>query len=161
MARKESVAVSPPVEHQIRLRIVVVDPPPDVVFALQRGSSAVVAATRSTGASLAFDFDVRARPEEGGFLRLLGPFTQGPPNVRFVYINAGTSAGDFGSCWTRRAKVPLSGLTPELCERVLAMPGGLLQARIAGRARDGGPVCASIPLLEPGWSVVSDLAEAR
>ncbi len=155
MASKKPVAVDGPQEHRLPLRVVVVDPPPDVIFSLQRGSSEVVAATRSSGASLAFDFDVRARPEADGSLRLLGPFTQGPPSARFVYVNSGTYAGAAGSGWGRRAKVPLSGITSELLERALATPNSLLEARIPGRSRDGGPVCASVRLLDPGWSVVS------
>jgi len=157
MVRKGSVGVESPQEHLLRLRLVLVDPSPDVLFGLQRGSSEIVGAKRSTGDSLTFDFDLRARPE-GGSLRLLGPFTQGPPSARFVYLNVGTYAGDPTSCWSRRAKIPLSGLTPELCEQALATPSGLLQASIAGRGRDGSPVCAGVRLLEPGWSVVNDLA---
>ena len=74
-------------EREIAMRIVVVDPPPDVAFALQRGRAELVAATRSTGAPLAFTFSVRARmggPKPG--LNLLGPFAQGTPDKRFVYV---------------------------------------------------------------------------
>jgi len=34
MRRQESLAIDLPEEHRIRLRLVVVDPPPDVVFAI-------------------------------------------------------------------------------------------------------------------------------
>jgi hypothetical protein len=41
----------------------------------------------------------------GGYT-LRGPAAQGPP-ARFVYVHSGTRAGQVGSCWDRRAKVPL------------------------------------------------------
>jgi hypothetical protein len=156
MARKGSTIAAPD-EHQLLLRLVVVDPPPDVLFALQRGSSELVGAVRSTGATLTFDFDVRARREEGGAsLRLLGPFTQGPPAARFVYLNSGSYSGESNTCWSRRAKIPLTGLTADHLDRVLAQPGSRLQVQFAGKSRDGGPVCASVKLSDPGWTIVDE-----
>ena len=77
----------------------------------------------------------------------------GPTGGRFIYINSGTYAGHSDSCWSRRAKVPLSGITWELIEEALTKSGVLLEARIAGTAKDGGPACATVQLLEDGWSV--------
>jgi hypothetical protein len=144
----------PTTDTEIALRIVILDPPHDVTFALQRGRAELVDATRSSsGEPIVFDFTTRVRPAPYG-LNFLGPFTQGTPRSRFVYVNSGTYAGDEASCWSRRAKVPLAGITAELVERAAATPGAALRARIRGRARDGGPVCASVEVLEPGWSVV-------
>jgi hypothetical protein len=140
-------------EHEIAMRIVVVDPPSDVAFALQRGRAEIVSATRSTGAPLAFTFSVRARtggPRPG--LTVLGPFTQGPPDKRFVYVGSGTFAGDAASCWSRRAKVSLAGVDETLIRAVLARPDACLEATIPGRAGDGGPSCATVPLLR-GWEM--------
>ena len=78
---------------------------------------------------------------------------QGRPGERFVYVCIGVYAGDAASPWARRAKIPLTGLTWPLIETL--KPGGRLEARIAGRARDGSPTCASLPLLPPGWREVS------
>jgi len=47
--------------------------------------------------------------------------------------------------------VPLGGISQELVEALRG--GGRLEARIAGRGRDGSPACASVPLLVPGWHV--------
>jgi len=111
--------------------------------------------TRSTGATLSFDFTVRVRTGSSGALNFLGPFTQGPPSVRFVYVNMGTSAGDAGSCWTRRAKISLRGITAELVAALEKTPAGILEARYAGTGKDGGPTCASVKLLGDGWRVVA------
>ena len=141
-------------EREVAMRIVVVDPPPDVAFALQRGRAELVAATRSTGSPLAFTFSVRARmggPKPG--VNLLGPFAQGTPDKRFVYVNSGTFAGDATSCWSRRAKVSLAGVTGTRASRG-ARSDACLEATIPGRAGDGGPSCATVPLLR-GWEVAT------
>jgi hypothetical protein len=140
---------------ELALRIVVQQPVPGQTYCLRRGLKERVAAVRAADQDLAFELTVRVgdnRPDGGP--NLLGPFTQGPPAVRFVYINSGTAAGDPFSCYTRAAKVPLTGITWELVRAVADAPGSVLEARIHGRARDGGPACASIPLLDGGWKLV-------
>jgi hypothetical protein len=138
------------------LRVVIVDPFPGVALALQRGkagSAALIAPSSISVDAVAFDFTVVAAPAKSGpSPRLLGPFVQGPPDGRFVYVCIGRYAGDAASPWSRRAKIPLTGLTWPLIEGLKA--GGRLEARVAGRARDGGPACASLSLLPPGWREV-------
>ena len=141
-----------PSEQEISLRITLVHPPSGVRFCLQRGKAALASCQEASGDHLSFDFTLRVHGgRASGPPNLRGDFAQGPPAARFVYVNSGTSAGQAGSCWTRRAKVPLSGITWELIEEVLAKPGMILEARIPGTAKDGGPVCASVRLLEDGW----------
>jgi hypothetical protein len=41
-----------------------------------------------------------------------------------------------------------------LIEKALSNPDGVLEARIQGTGRDGGPACATVPLLDAGWKVV-------
>ena len=135
---------------ELALRILIVDPVPGVALALQRGKSGaseLIPPSAVSVEAVAFDFTVAVAP--GQSPRLLGPFVQGPPDGRFVYVCIGTYAGDAASPWARRAKIPLSGLTWPLIETVKA--GRRLEARVVGRARDGSPACASIPLLPPGW----------
>lgn len=137
-------------KFDLALRISIVDPVPGVTLALQRGKTATCELIPPSGVSaeaVAFDFTVAVAP--GPSPRLLGPFVQGPPDGRFVYVCIGAYAGDAASPWARRAKIPLGGLTWPLIGTV--KPGGRLEARVAGRARDGSPACASIPLLPPGW----------
>jgi hypothetical protein len=136
----------------VPLRITLVDPPASVTFALQRGKGDLEQATRSNGAAISFQFTARVK-SAGARVNLLGPHCQGPPASRFVYVNSGTLAGDPKSPWTRRAKVPLTTISAAMIAKVARMPGGLLEARIAGTARDGGPAAASVPLLGDGWQV--------
>lgn len=139
------------------LRITVVRPPPRVAFRLQRGRAELIPPTRETADEIVFDLDVRA----GGALpdgrpNFLGPFTQGTPADRFVYVTSGASAGQPGSPWRRRAKVKLAGITREMVDAALAEPGAVLEARFAGTARDGSPACATVPLLDEGWRLVRE-----
>ena len=81
-------------EREIPLRITLVRPPRDVVFCLQRGKAEIVSPVRATGDDLSFELSVRVRDGRAdGSPNFLGPFTQGPPDGRFVYVNSGTSAG--------------------------------------------------------------------
>lgn len=135
------------------LRIVMEDPVPGVAIVLQQGASAkarLVGPTASSPSAMTFELEVSVDgPLPDGRPRLLGLYVQGPPDARFVYLCVGQLAGQPGSPWTRRVKVPLGGLSWALIEALA--PGAWLEARIAGRARDGGPACASVPLLGPGW----------
>lgn len=137
-----------PNEITLPLRVVVNSPPSGIRFCVQGKLGEYLSPVRSTGADLVFEVTARARPTPDG-VRLLGNVVQGPPNARFLYICSGTSAGDTASPWTRRAKVPLGGITDALVKK--AGNGGRLEARIAGRAKDSGPACATVPLLGAGW----------
>jgi len=144
----------PKAETYIPLRITLVNPPSGVIFALQHGVK-LVTPVMSSGVDLSFDFSVRIGKREDEIPNFLGPFAQGPRGGRFVYVNSGTLAGQPGSCWTRRAKVGLKEIGWDLVDRVLAEPSRLLEAKIAGRARDGGPACATVPLISGGWTVAT------
>jgi Family of unknown function (DUF5990) len=140
-------------DADLLLRIILVSPPPGVRFCLQRGRDELVSSVDSTGDDIAFDLSVRVKDADAATPRLLGPFTQGPPDARFVYICSGMSAGQAGSCWSRRAKVSLTTITRALIRQSQSRPGSRLQARIPGTAKDGGPSCATVPLLDGGWEV--------
>jgi hypothetical protein len=146
-------------KRELPLRITLENPPPDVAFALQRGRGELVSIVRSSSDDISFDLTVHVAARPDGLPNMLGPFTQGPPTGRFIYVNSGTLAGDAGSCWTRRAKVSLAGIAWPLIEEVLETPGTLLEARIHGMSRDGGPVCASVPLLGGGWRIAPQESE--
>lgn len=143
-------------EGEITLRITVVQPPRGVVFRVQEGRDGLLPPAREEDGALSFDIGLRAMEGgAGGAPGFRGPFAQGRPADRFVYVNSGTMAGQADSCWTRRAKVPLAGITREMVSQARARPGAVLEARIAGTARDGGPACATVPLLDGGWRVVA------
>lgn len=129
----------------IDLRITVLNPLDGVAVAVQRGSAELVAPSRRDSGAVVFDFSVRVGAfQPGAAPRLLGPFTQGPPAARFVYVNAGKHAGQPASPWDRRAKVPLAGITAAMIEEVMRTPGARIETTFAGTGRDGGPTCASV-----------------
>jgi len=139
----------------LRLRITVIDPPPGILWALQLGREEIVAPTARTKTLITFDFTVEVvAGDSPGTFRLRGPAVQGRPGERFVYLRMGSYAGQAGvSGW--RAKISLEGITSRLLEAARAKPGRVLEARFAGTARNGGPACATVPLLGDGWNVES------
>ena len=139
----------------IQFRITLVQPTPDVTFALQRGKDERVSPKRSDGSDLSFDFELRLKGQQpNGSPNFTGPFAQGPIAERFVYISSGSLAGDMFSCWTRRAKVPVYAVDWAEITEVLEGRAPRLEASIQGKSKDGGPVCASIRLLGEGWKAV-------
>src|SRR3954471_12840360 len=111
---------------ELRLRIVLESPPTGVDFGLQLGKWTdyrTVQTQRSQGDDLRFDGTVTAKGDRGDCPPIfLGPLTQGSPSGRFLYLDSGKSAGQAGSEWKRRLKVPLGGITWEMIERVAADP---------------------------------------
>jgi hypothetical protein len=81
---------------------------------------------------------------------LRGPYIQGPPGGRFIYLSWGTvdRAGAF--TLFRRAKLWLDAVLPDVMER--ALESGLLVGRLGLTDRKGHPLCATVrsPLIE--WS---------
>jgi len=137
----------------LALRITVLDPPPGILWALQLGSDEIVQPSASTKTRITFDFavDVVAGDSPAAF-RLRGPAVQGKPGARFVYLRMGSYAGQAGaSGW--RAKISLESITRKLIDAAQAKRSGVLEARFAGTAKNGGPACASVPLLGAGWSL--------
>ena len=141
-------------DREVSLRVVVLRIPPQVAFAMQRGKFELLPPSRAGSESLEFDFSVRVGERKGGGApNVLGPYAQGKPDDRFLYLNSGTSVGQRGSPWTRRAKIKTGGISWQLVDAALARPGAVLEVRIEGQAKDGGPCCATVPLLEGGWKV--------
>jgi len=140
--------------RSLPLCITLIKPPPDVPFCLQQGKADLVPPSSDSGENVSFDFTVDiANDRTDGPPKFRGPFVQGPPAGRFIYINSGTYAGKVDSCWSRRAKVPLLGIGWELIEEALSKSSSGLEARIAGTAGDGGPVCATVRFFEDGWKL--------
>src|SRR5262249_47881238 len=102
-------------ETELRLRIVLIAPPSGVDFGLQDGKGSAyktIQKQRSKGDDLSFDCTVTVKDNrEDGLPNFLGPLTQGPTTGRFIYIDIGRLAGQHDSCWERRIKVPLGGIT--------------------------------------------------
>ena len=136
-------------KQALKIRLIVTDPLPSVHCAMQRGKSELHPPVVSSG-NLVFDFSIQVDVSKNP-IGLTGEFTQGPPDKRFVYINSGTYAGGSGTPWSRRAKIPITGISASLAQEALNSDKAL-EARVHGRAKDGGPFCASVPLLSD-WTV--------
>lgn len=138
----------------LTLRLTVRRPVPGVALRVQRGRDALVAPVAASDDALTFEFPLTAEVRPDGRVAFRGPEAQGPAAGRFVYVNAGTYAGQPDSAFGRRAKVPLHAIPAAVVADALARPGALLAAAIDGRHRDGGPAAATVPLLDGGWTVV-------
>src|SRR5262249_46337362 len=126
-------------------------PPKGVAFAVQRGRDELLPPSSANASQLTFELSVRVADRDGA-PNFLGPYAQGPVGERFVYVNSGQRAGEPESCWDRRAKLHLRDVGWPLVRKALK-GGGVLEARIEGTAGDGGPACATVPLLGGGWQL--------
>ena len=142
-------------ESGITLRIVLEAPPPGVDFGIQKGRGSlfeVIQKQRSKGGDLSFEFSVGVRNADGSDVPdFSGPIVQGPRGVRFVYVDIGKVAGQLDSPWSRRLKVPLTGITAAQVRLGTSGTGGVLETRVPGTGKDGGPSCASVKDFA-GWS---------
>ena len=140
--------------EEIAVRIVVVNGPQGVKWAVQLGRVELLAPARLEANGAVFEFMVHIDPRRTDVQRFTGAAVQGKTGAQFIYVNSGTYAGQSTSCWGRRAKVSLAPITAALLARY-RREGGVLEARFFGVARDGGPACASVPLLDEGWRLVA------
>ena len=135
-------------DRKITLRLTIQDPLPGVAYSLHNRESEPVGQVIAGDGPVSFDVTVRLAPGpklSGDFVR-----TEGVTR-RFVYVAVGEQAGQRPSAWNRRAKVDIHMLSAELLEK--ALNGGVLEAQLPGRAKDGGPACATLRPLG-GWRVV-------
>jgi len=138
----------------LSLLVVLETPPRGVAFAIQRGkagSATMVNPVHSVGRDCLFSISVEVKKKPSGAVDFGGPLVQGPPGGRFVYILVGKYAGQEHSEWGGRIKVPLEGIAPAQVEQALRRDL-VLQARLEGTAKNGGPACATCQPID-GWTV--------
>lgn len=134
-------------EPELVFQIILVKPPPEVVFGLQKGSGNAYETVQkqfSNSEDLIIRFTARARGdrEKDSFPNFSGSFVQGPAAGQFVYIDIGTYAGQQGSIWARRLKIPLTGIT---WKDIDSFSGhSVFEASVPGTGKDGGPNCAMV-----------------
>jgi len=146
--------------QELTLKITLERPPAGVDFGLQKGSGnnyEVLQKQRSPGEDLHFTFPITVKLAKDGSPNFLGPFVQGPPSQRFVYINIGQSAGQYNSAWNRRLKVPLTGIALETINELATNDQLLLQATVPGTGKDNGPNCATVKPFA-GWHIAKRAA---
>ena len=126
--------------HEVTLRLTLERPTRGVDFGLQKGRGSTyetIQTQRSNGGDVEFEFTITVKTGKDGLPDFSGPFVQGAAGERFFYIDIGTYAGQKNTCWSRRLKVPLSGITWDLINSK-----NVLIATIPGTGKDGGPSCA-------------------
>jgi hypothetical protein len=141
-------------KYEIPMRITVTGPVPGVTMQVQKGRDELVPPAEASARAVYFDFEITV-DTSGPVPNFLGKFAQGPKDHRFVYVNSGTYARQENTCWSRRAKISLMSITKKQVEEALSSPGARLEAEIMGTGRDGGPMCASVPVIG-GWRVVEN-----
>jgi hypothetical protein len=96
--------------------------------------------------------DCAAIPSPGGF-DLKGPYIQGPPGGRFIYLSWGTVAEAGGFTLFRRAKLWFDAIPAAVLDSAVSL--GQLVGRLRLTDAKGNPLCAAVrpPLIE--WSATA------
>ena len=144
-------------ETGIALQIILIKPTKDVDFGLQKGSGndyETIQKQRSGGQDLLFKIPVTIKGEKGKDLlpKFSGHFVQGPTGNKFIYIDIGTYAGQTNTIWSRRLKIPLTGITWKEIDKLISNPDLILETIVPGTGRDGGPNCATVKPFD-GWHI--------
>ncbi|HSC54058.1 MAG TPA: DUF5990 family protein [Phnomibacter sp.] len=134
-------------ESEITLQIILIKPTAEVVFGLQEGSGSnykTVQKQIATSNDLSFKFTIKVKGDrsEEEVPKFSGSVVQGPAGNKFVYIDIGTYAGQSDSIWSRRLKIPLTGITWKDIDSLSG--NSILQTCVPGTGRDGGPNCATV-----------------
>lgn len=139
---------------ELTLRITLKDSFPGVVYGLQEGKGndfSTIQKKEGDGGNIVFEFRAKYRLEAGKVV-LLGPFAQGTPQDRYAYLDIGTIAGQTDSVWSRRLKIPLTGITEQMVQQLEKDKDSLLRTTVPGKGKDGGPNCATVKPFA-GWKV--------
>ncbi|MEE4544147.1 DUF5990 family protein [Streptomyces sp. V4-01] len=92
-----------------------------------------------------------ARPSADGLAELTGPYVQGGPGGRFVYLSWGTvGPGGQGFAMFRRAKLVLGAIPPEVA--AAAVRTGRLTGRLGLTDAHGRPLCARVVPPAISWT---------
>ncbi len=128
-------------QRPVTLRIIIERPVIGVLHSLQGKDDHPLDPKRSdTGEALTFDVPIRVAPGPkffGDQVRREGA------ERRFVYIRIGQMAGDPASPWSRRMKIDIHDIDPELLDRA-ARDGGIIETTVIGTGADGTPACATL-----------------
>jgi hypothetical protein len=102
--------------------------------------------------SATWTLECTAAPSPAG-IDLKGPYIQGPPQGRFIYLSWGTVDDTNTFTLFRRAKLWLDAVPPAVIDS--ALDSGVLVGRLGLTDHKGNPSCAAVrpPLIE--WSAVA------
>ena len=135
----------------ITLRLSIVRPPAGVRWGVQLGRHELLPPVHVADDHVMFEVPLILGSNARGTVQLRGAAVQGPPSARFVYVNSGKRAAGPWSGWDRRAKVSLATIDIAALQNLTGP--AILDGAILGTARDGGPACASVKLIDGAWKV--------
>jgi hypothetical protein len=141
--------------QELTLKIVLENPPSGVDFGLQKGSGnkyETIQVQRSSDKNLEFEFPIAVKLNKDGLPNFLGVFVQGPTSQRFIYIDIGTCAGQKDTGWSRRLKIPLTGISLNTIKELSTNNDKILEAKVPGTGKDNGPNCATVKPFT-GWHI--------
>ena len=142
--------------QELPIRIILESPPTGVDFGIQKGNGnkyETIQKQRSNKSDLCFEFKVLVKESQTSLPNFTGPYVQGPSNERFIYIDIGTYAGQIDSDWNRRLKIPLRNISAEMIKILLANSSFILETKVPGTGKDGGPNCATVKPFS-GWHLI-------
>ncbi|HMJ47960.1 MAG TPA: DUF5990 family protein [Ferruginibacter sp.] len=142
-------------DKELTLKIVLENPPGGIDFGLQKGSGSkyeTIQIQRSGNKDPEFEFPITVRLNKDGLPNFLGVFVQGPTDQRFIYIDIGKCAGQRDTAWSRRLKIPLTGISLNTIRELSTDSNKILEAKVAGTGRDNGPNCATVKPFR-GWHI--------
>ena len=141
---------------ELPIRIVLIEPPAGVTYAIQRGRGSNYipeSPHQPIKGDVVFDLAITV-VDKAGSPNFLGEYVQGPAGRRFIYVDVGKYAGQHNAPWARRMIIRLDEVTWALVDKA-TKPGKRLEARINGTGSDGGPSCATVVPIG-GWRVVAE-----
>ena len=146
-------------DRDLRLKIRLVDPPPNYAFCLQRGKGTkgerldYIEILTSETQDVEFELNVIVRRAKNGpEPDFFGPFVQGPIGSRFFYLFVGNVVEQGDPQWSGRVKVPLTGIDWPTIDTAVSSDRYLC-GRYQASGPNGRPVLASVKLLDDGWAV--------
>ena len=146
--------------HDLPIRIILESPPTGVDFGVQKGKGnqyETIQKQRSNNNNdLSFEFKISVNESQTSLPNFTGPYVQGPLNERFIYIDIGTYAGQIDSVWGRRLKIPLRDISSETIKLLLTDSSFILETKVPGTGKDGGPNCATVKPFS-GWHLIPSL----
>ena len=143
-------------ETELSFQISLEKPPAGIDFGLQKGHGngyETAQKQKSATGDLYFEFTAKLKAALNTEPDFLGPFVKGPKGARFVYIGIGTYAGQTGTPWSRRLKIPLTGITAAMTGKLANDPSLIFTTTVPGTGKDGGPNCATVKPFS-GWAIV-------
>jgi hypothetical protein len=143
--------------QELTLKVILEKPPPGVDFGIQKGNGSkydVIQKQRSTSKDLIFEFAITVKFAKDLSPNFAGAIVQGTPSDRFLYIDIGSYAGQSDTVWGRRLKIPLKGINSEMIDQLLNNQNVILETKVAGTGRDGGPNCGTVKPFD-GWYIIN------